>query len=987
MGINIASNTSEALVPSGSTVSTVGNVAFNAQDMVTETSTAAPISGYGGGSGRSGGVGIGAGVALTISNNTTLAELANTAQLTGAHNLTFTAGSTDLVTTSAASGSAAAGSSGAVSITPTAAISVVNNTTQAQVGTPDAHNDLLIVGGAVSATATHTDLTMTAAGAVSGGGSTASLGITLALAFVTDKTTSTTGRSLDAQGGWATFEADGSAASLVSSNASASGGGSSDSQGSSGSGSSGSGSSGSVDNQDGMQRSYADNESGTLTDSKGDSADAGDTSKDAATPSASTSDGSVTVAAAVAVNIVDSEASATIPSGLTITTDGPLTVTATNDTGYMDGNNPNFSNPVFNPIQGSPGDSANAWGTAGGTSTVGVGAAVALNLVKNSTEATIGASTINSQQATFTGTLKSGSASVTGLSSTQGLVVGETVSDPDNDIPAGTTIVSIDSPTSMTLSAPATGSATETLTGSAAVNVNAGMMNPDPTNTPVNFFVATAASGAAASDVGVAGSLAINIVDNTSQALIETGASINPDGGDVNVTALNNANDQATSYPQNTGGNGTGGSVGIGAALALSIASDTTQAEIENGATVTSAGNVTVTANSSQNISTWGQNGAEGSTGVSGGIAIALASNNTTALIGSDPQTLTASGAVTINANASFVVSSLADATTTGADVGIGASVTVNTTINTVLAELDRNVTAGGAVSVTDTATASSQAVATASVEGGSSSGSNSSSGSDSSSGSNGTADQETQNQSSFAHKEGSSDPDVSAATDVPAPPTANSEMSSPSSESGSKSGGEGGATSVGVAGAVSVNVLLTSTVAEIENGLTITAGGALAVGTTNQSGAMALADARDVGTFNPPSKQTQDKDSIGAAVSLNVAIVTNSATIGTSDVINAAGVSVTALMPAPVNNTPQVNDFSTQGLGAADGSQVGVAGSAGINVLTFNTQASIGAGTIVISSAGLSVQAQNDETLQNISFTVAVGKNVGAARPSVSMS
>ena len=40
------------------------------------------------------------------------------------------------------------------------------------------------------------------------------------------------------------------------------------------------------------------------------------------------------------------------------------------------------------------------------------------------------------------------------------------------------------------------------------------------------------------------------------------------------------------------------------------------------------------------------------------------------------------------------------------------------------------------------------------------------------------------------------------------------------------------------------------------------------------------------------------------------------------------------------------VNDFSTQALGVAIGSQAGVAGSAGINVITINTQASIGAGS-----------------------------------------
>jgi mucin-19 len=85
LALNIVSDTSEASVPSGSTVSTAGDVAFNAQDGVTETATAHPPVGLAGGSGG-GALGVGASVALNIDKNTTLADLQDTAQLTGAHN-------------------------------------------------------------------------------------------------------------------------------------------------------------------------------------------------------------------------------------------------------------------------------------------------------------------------------------------------------------------------------------------------------------------------------------------------------------------------------------------------------------------------------------------------------------------------------------------------------------------------------------------------------------------------------------------------------------------------------------------------------------------------------------------------------------------------------------------------------------------------------------------------------------------------------------
>ena len=56
-----------------------------------------------------------------------------------------------------------------------------------------------------------------------------------------------------------------------------------------------------------------------------------------------------------------------------------------------------------------------------------------------------------------------------------------------------------------------------------------------------------------------------------------------------------------------------------------SIVTDTTSAEIENNAALTNAGNVTVTAESTQAILTWGQNGAAGGTGVGAGIGAGIA--------------------------------------------------------------------------------------------------------------------------------------------------------------------------------------------------------------------------------------------------------------------------------------------------------------------------------------------------------------------------
>jgi hypothetical protein len=905
LALNLVSNTTEASEAQGSTVSIAGgnnSVTFNAQDTASETAMAQPPGVFTGGQ-AGGGFGLGAAVVLNIDSNTTLAELQNSAQLTGADNLAFTAGSSDTVATNAVFGS----SGGLGSIDPSAAITVVTNTTDAQVGTPDPSNAPLVVGGALSATATHAALTSTAAGASSGSGSGFAVGVAIALAFATDQTTATTGRSIDAKGGGVTFEADGSAASLVSSIASASGGptnaaeAAKPSPGKVDTSEEGPGSDtsdpNSVDGQNAQQRNFADSESGTLTDSNGNAVSPGNTKNDAKTPAASTSDGSVTVAAAVAVNIVSSTAVATVPAGLTITAAGPLSVTATNDTGnaanpmYLAGT-PGASNttPNFGDSPAVIGDTANAWGTAGGTSTVGVGAAIALNLVNTSTEATIQAAT----------------------------------------------------------------------TASDGVTVNAGMMG----TSPMNLFGATATSGAGASDIGVAGAVAINIVNNTSQALIETGAAVSMGGGDVSVTSLNNESTTTFAVPVSAA---TGGRLGIGASLALNIITDTTQSEVQDNAALTDAGNATVTAGSSHTINTWAQNGGAGKVALGAGIAILLANAPTTASVGADTQTLTASGNLTIGASGSFLVTSVAAAATNPSGIlGLGASVVVNLAQDSFKAELHRNVNAGGAVSVTASpATASSQATAIASVEGAPAS--SPSSGQGSSTGSGGTADQETQNQSTFAKIEGGSD-----LPSVPALPTANSELtggaSSPASDAKSDSGGDDGATAVGIAASVAVNVLTTSTVALIDNSLTVTAGGALTVGTVNQSSALALAD----------SRATKNLESIGAAVSLNVATVTNKATIGTGDTISADGVNVTALMATDTSGAVTPNDVSTQAIGVAVGMQAGVAGSAGINVINLTTEASIGAGCVVTSSGGLTVQSANDETLQNIAYTGAEGGEAG---------
>ena len=174
------------------------------------TAKAAPVSG-------GGSLGIGASVGLNIANTTAIAELSDTAKLLGTINgVTLSADSISTQKTTSTAGGMAAGGSG-VGIGGAISITVANTETKAFIGSGDA----LILGGDLSATATHTGSTLTKAdGAASGGA--AAVGIALGLNVVNDSTLSTTNRTITA-GGAVTFAAHASASTAAEAKASAAG--------------------------------------------------------------------------------------------------------------------------------------------------------------------------------------------------------------------------------------------------------------------------------------------------------------------------------------------------------------------------------------------------------------------------------------------------------------------------------------------------------------------------------------------------------------------------------------------------------------------------------------------------------------------------------------------------------------------------------------------------------------------------------------------
>ncbi|MCX5734321.1 MAG: LEPR-XLL domain-containing protein, partial [candidate division NC10 bacterium] len=257
-----------------------------------------------------------------------------------------------------------------------------------------------------------------------------------------------------------------------------------------------------------------------------------------------------------------------------------------------------------------------------------------------------------------------------------------------------------------------------------AVAVHAGL-TPRAGETPlVQAFSATAVAGATAGSVGVAGALALNVVDATSSAVIQSGATVTiTGGGDATLTAANTTVSTASATPANEGA--AAGSVGVGASVALSIINVTTLAKLEDTAILTGAHNLTLSATSDNTTTTTAKAGGtasgSGGVGVGGAVAIATVNNTTDAVIGSGTTlvpTLTVTGALSATATHTGVTTTVADGTAGGESAAIGIALGLNVVADTTLATTARDVTAGGAVTFAAHASAATSTDAKASAAG-----------------------------------------------------------------------------------------------------------------------------------------------------------------------------------------------------------------------------------------------------------------------------
>jgi hypothetical protein len=473
------------------------------------------------------------------------------------------------------------------------------------------------------------------------------------------------------------------------------------------------------------------------------------------------------------------------------------------------------------------------------------------------------------------------------------------------------------------------GAATHSANG---VTVRATQFGSDPANPDVDLYEATATSGAGGGKIGIAGSLALNLIDAQTSAQIATGASVNAGTGASAIAADQRITAKASALP--TGASGaSGGKVGIGASVALNLITDTTGATLADGASFSGGASLAVSANSILSTTTKAEAGAAGGVAVDAVVALAMLDQTTTARIGTSSTGLTVSGAVSIAATSGGDHTASADGNVKAGNVGVGAAAAVivgagdtngvlaNTSVTS--ASLARNVAAASlAVSADSSRTYVAEASATA---GG---GTSSSTDSD-----------------KPPAKPATSTRTLDDTKDYQKGNDAADEQSKGKAE-GTGSGGSGG--KVQVAAAVGVAVSQDVVTAGIASGITVSATGQVAV-TASNSVDMATVGSGQAGKFGGSSNA---QVGVGVGVALGINTSTTAATIGDdAQITHAGGVEVAATTRENVSDAFKER-LTARAIAGASSSKVSVAGALAVGISLTSNTAAVG-DNVVISSAG----------------------------------
>ena len=218
---------------------------------------------------------------------------------------------------------------------------------------------------------------------------------------------------------------------------------------------------------------------------------------------------------------------------------------------------------------------------------------------------------------------------------------------------------------------------------------------------PMNF---AAGVGASSGGVGVAGSFIVNVINQTTHAYVGSGAQVNTRVGTAGYPTANADESVTVSATESmtledwAGALGVGNNVGVGAALAVDIVGEDVQAFIASSATVDAAQDVIVT--SSTNGSFQSITAAAGlgkSTAIAGAASIEILSPTTDAFIDQG---------ATVNARGNLLVQASHEATidTIAGQIGLGGNASAGAAVSTIVDTVNTNafigandlITAGG---------------------------------------------------------------------------------------------------------------------------------------------------------------------------------------------------------------------------------------------------------------------------------------------------
>src|SRR5687767_8482601 len=228
-------------------------------------------------------------------------------------------------------------------------------------------------------------------------------------------------------------------------------------------------------------------------------------------------------------------------------------------------------------------------------------------------------------------------------------------------------------------------------------------------------FNAQATAGAGGGSVGVAGSLALNIINLSVRGQVLASAVVSAGSGDVSLKAASKGVSTVKALPAVDGVSGS--SVGIGAAFALSIVNDSTLAGLEDGSGLSGGDDLTINASGGHAMTTEAKTGAASpSVAVAPAIAIAISNVATKANIGTGTG-LTLSGKLEAKTEQDASATTSASGDAQGSSAAIGLALGLGIANHNVQARTTRSITAGGAVSfeansesaVTSTGTASAK--------------------------------------------------------------------------------------------------------------------------------------------------------------------------------------------------------------------------------------------------------------------------------------